>query len=96
MASDILALIEKHTATLRQRGVTRIGLFGSTVRNEAMPSSDIDILVELESPSLTEYMGLKFYLEEILDYPVDLVLTDNLREELRPAILNEVVYAQSF
>lgn len=51
-------------------------------------------MVELQQPSLTGFMRLKLYLEDILDRPVDLVTTDTIREEFKPAILNEVIYAQ--
>ncbi len=38
-------------------------------------------------------MDLKLYLEELLGSNVDLVLKDELKEELKPHILSEVVYA---
>mgnify|MGYP001193061296 CR=1 FL=1 len=37
-------------------------------------------------------MELKFYLEDIFNCKVDLVLKDALKEEIRPIILSEVVY----
>jgi len=39
-------------------------------------------------------MQVKFYLEDLLGRPVDLVLEESLREELRPTVLDEVLYAQ--
>lgn len=93
-AIEILQTLTQHVARLREFGVVRIGLFGSAARGEAEPGSDIDILVELSQPTLTGYVGLKLYLEEILNRPVDLATLDNLRAELRPTILNEVIYAQ--
>lgn len=93
-AQDVLQTLEKHAAELQRRGVVRIGVLGSIVRAEAAPGSDVDILVELEQPSLTGFVGLKLYLEEILERPVDLVTADALREELRPRVLDEVIYAQ--
>jgi predicted nucleotidyltransferase len=41
-------------------------------------------------------MQLKFYLEDLLARPVDLVLEESLRGELRPTIMNEVVYVKGF
>ncbi len=75
-------------------GVERIGVFGSYVRGEADPASDIDILVKLAGPSFRDFMRLKFYLEDLLAHPVDLVLEESLRDELRPTVLREVQYAQ--
>jgi uncharacterized protein len=93
-ADEILQILHQHSDQLRQHGVVRIGLFGSHARNEAGTASDIDILVELRQPSLTGFTRLKLYLEDILGYPVDLVTIDAIRQEFKPAILNEVIYAQ--
>ena len=93
-AVHILQTLTQHADKLREFGVQRIGLFGSAARGEAKPGSDIDILVELGQPSLTGYVGLKLFLEEILERSVDLATLDNLRPELRPTILDEVIYAQ--
>jgi uncharacterized protein len=73
--------------------VKRIGVFGSFARGEAGPDSDVDIIVELGEPTFDHYMDLKFYLEEILQHPVDLVLADTVKPRLRPVIEREVVYA---
>jgi hypothetical protein len=74
-------------------GVRRIGLFGSTVRGDANPASDIDVLVEFDEPTFDRYMDLKFYLEDLFGKPCDLVLSDVLKEGVRGSALREVVYA---
>jgi len=51
-------------------------------------------MVKLAQSSFRDFMRLKFYLEELLARPVDLVLEESLREELRPTILSEVLYAE--
>ena len=68
-------------------------MFGSFARDSAGPESDVDILVELAEPTFDHYMDLKFFLEEILDSPVDLVMADTIKPRLRPIIGKEVVYA---
>ncbi len=93
-AEAILAELEKHTAGLREMGVERLGLFGSYVREAADPASDIDLLVELRPASFRGYMRLKTYLEELLGHPVDLVLAESLREELRPSVMEEIRYVE--
>ncbi|MCD4684408.1 MAG: nucleotidyltransferase domain-containing protein [Anaerolineae bacterium] len=75
-------------------GVMRIGVFGSVVRGETDPASDIDVLATLKKPSFRAFMQVKFALEDMLERPVDLVLEDTLREELRPTVLHEVAYAE--
>lgn len=93
-AQDILAALQAHKEVLRSRfAAQRIGLFGSCVRGLARPDSNIDILVELGEPTFDHYMDLKFYLEDLLGAPVDLVLADCVKPRLQPIIAQEVVYA---
>jgi len=74
-------------------GVTRLALFGSTVRDAARAGSDIDILVAFDGPATSErYFGVQFYLEDLFGAPVDLVTEKALRPELRPFIEKEAVH----
>jgi uncharacterized protein len=44
---DALALLRTHEAEIRERfGIARIGVFGSVIRGEERPDSDVDILGE--------------------------------------------------
>jgi predicted nucleotidyltransferase len=77
---------------VKRFGITRLAVFGSTVRNKAKPESDIDILVDFDRPATSkQYFGMQFYLEDILATPVDLVTVKAMRLELRPFIENEAV-----
>ena len=77
---------------VKQFGVTRLALFGSTVRNEAGADSDIDIVVSFDGPATSKrYFGVQFYLEDKLGHSVDLVTEKAMRAELRPFIEREAV-----
>ncbi len=77
---------------VKRFGVTRLALFGSTVRDEAIQGSDVDILVSFDGPATSEkYFGVQFYLEDALGHPVDLVTEKAMRAELRPFIEREAV-----
>lgn len=77
---------------VKRFGVTRLALFGSTVRDEARPDSDIDIVVAFDSPATSaKYFGVQFYLEDELGLSVDLVTEKAIRPELRPFIEREAV-----
>ena len=90
---QILALLAEHQSDLDRYGVQSLALFGSVVRNEAGADSDIDVLVEFKGRATFDaYMDLKFYLEELLGKPVDLVTQKALRPQLRPRIERELVY----
>ena len=88
-----IKLLIKHKPELVKRfGVTRLALFGSTVRDEAKPGSDIDIVVAFDSPATSaKYFGVQFYLEDELGAPVDLVTEKAIRPELLAFIEQEAV-----
>jgi predicted nucleotidyltransferase len=50
-------------------------------------------LVEIDLQTFDHYMDLKFYLEELFQKPVDLVLADTLKPRIKPYVEREVVYA---
>ena len=89
-AIDILAKLKPEL--VKRFGVTRLALFGSTVRDEASPDSDIDIIVAFDGPATSKkYFGVQFFLEDQLGCPVDLVTEKAMRAELRPFIEREAV-----
>jgi len=91
---EILRLIEKNREVIQRRyGARRLGLFGSYARGEATETSDLDFVVELKTKSFDAYMDLKFFLEDLFQCPVDLVLIDTIKPRLRQSILGEAVYA---
>jgi len=59
-------------------GVRRLALFGSVVRNEARPDSDVDVLVEFDPARKTfdNFLALSELLERLLDHRVELVTTE--------------------
>jgi len=84
-----------HRKEIQQFGVKRIGLFGSFSTNNQHRKSDIDILVEFKKGNKTfdNYMELKFFLEKSFGRPVDLVVKEAVKRELKPSILKSVRYA---
>lgn len=75
-------------------GVVEIGVFGSYVRGEQRPDSDVDILIDLEEPpriNLLDLVELEYYLEDLLGVKVETALKKNLKPRLKPYILREVV-----
>jgi predicted nucleotidyltransferase len=91
--AQILELLARCKPELTARyGVSRLALFGSAVRDQARPGSDIDILVSFDGPATSQrYFGVPFMLEDVLGRPVDLVTDKALRSELRPFIEQEAV-----
>jgi len=76
----------------RTFSVQRLALFGSAARDEAGQASDIDVLVVFQgTPTFDAFMDLKFYLEDLLGKPVDLVTDKALRPQVRCAIETELI-----
>lgn len=82
--------LKTHQKQLYRLGTRRLAIFGSTARDEAVKTSDIDILVDFDAKKgFFVFAELKFYLEEILHCSVDLVSTRALHPALKKRILNE-------
>ena len=79
---------------LREMGITRLALFGSHLRGEAGPDSDVDLLVEFsQTMSLFEFFTVQHRLEEMLGVEkVDLVQSGALHPALKDDILAEARY----
>lgn len=72
--------------------VDSLGLFGSYVREEQRPGSDLDVLVTFRrAPSLLKFIELEDYLTKALGVKVDLVVKGALRKRIGERILDEVV-----
>ena len=77
----------------RQYGITKLGIFGSVARQENTEDSDIDIVVEVEKPTLSLMYELREMLKSIFKCEVDLVrFRSTLCPLFKSNILNDVVY----
>lgn len=76
-------------------GVDFLAIFGSVVRGEAAPDSDVDVLVRFrgEPPGLFGYVRLERQPSEVIGFPVDLVMETALKPQLRECILAEAIAA---
>ena len=92
---ELLSLLRGRQSEWRQRyQLQRIGLFGSTVRNQATATSDVDVWVELDPLTPFATVHLKEELEQLLQRPIDLVrLRERMNPALRAAILKEGISA---
>ncbi len=88
--------LNAHHSELERMGVRRIGLFGSCLRGDQRPNSDVDVLVEFnkESHKLANLVQLGDYLETIFGRRVELLTPEGLSPYIGPHILREVQYAE--
>ena len=74
-------------------GIEKLGLFGSFARNEAGPSSDIDIIITLTKPDLFLYSTIARQLETVFGRHVDLISSkSHLPESFKKHLEKEVIY----
>jgi len=89
---EIFQLVREHRKELDRFGVKSIALFGSVVRDEAGPASDVDVLVEFDgTATFGRYMGLKLYLEDLFGVSVDVVTPRSLKPRVRPYVEREAI-----
>lgn len=82
---EILEIAARH-------GAYNIRVFGSVVRGEAGPHSDVDFLVEMEpGRSLLDLGGLVMDLQDLLGRPVGVVEPEGLHWYVRERVLAEAV-----
>jgi len=89
---EIIRKIRDHKKEIQDLGADRLSLFGSAVRDDLLPESDIDILVSFVMPAdYRKYINLKFFLEDLLQRPVDLVMETALRPRIRERVESEMI-----
>ena len=86
-------------AFCRRHHIRKFSLFGSVLRQDFRPDSDIDVLVEFEAghvPGLLRLAGMENELGQILGRKVDLRTPEDLSRYFRQEVLSmaEVQYAQ--
>jgi predicted nucleotidyltransferase len=75
-------------AFCRRAGIRELSFFGSVLRADYTETSDIDVLVEFESPkSLLDHVRIQRELGDLLGRKVDLVTKRGLSGRIRDHIL---------
>ena len=82
----------------RKYRVKSLGAFGSALSDDFNENSDIDFLIELDSAEngMVRYMNVKYELETLLKFPVDLVMPKAIKNNrIKNYIMSEVrnIYA---
>lgn len=75
-------------------GVTRLGIFGSFVRDEMKATSDVDFFAEIkiEYKTLKNFSALYDFLESLTGRKIEIVTPQSLSKYIGPYILKEVEY----
>jgi hypothetical protein len=92
---DTITILKNKKEYLHEAfGVIRLGLFGSFVRGEQTPSSDLDVIIEMETEkkNLHSFLQIKRYLEKETARKVDLGFEHSLKPIVREKIKKEIIY----
>lgn len=92
----ILSALVSHRARLTKLGVIHAGVFGSLARGEALPDSDVDILVFLEPNdhrTVFDLVEIEHAVAEVIPGPLDVAIADQLKPAIKDAVLADVVMA---
>jgi len=94
---EIFGALRKHGDILLKYKVKEIGLFGSFVRGEQGEKSDIDFFADFEEPSIENFMGLSFFLENLFGKKVEILTpagVESIRiNHVKEEIKRSIVYA---
>lgn len=86
---ETIAKLQQHAQAIKAMGATSLYVFGSTARDEAATSSDLDLFIDYDPASrfnAFDLVGIKQYLEDELQMPVDVTTRDGLHPMLRTEI----------
>jgi predicted nucleotidyltransferase len=86
---EAIAKLKQHALAIKAMGATSLYVFGSTTRDEARLASDLDLLIDYDPDSrfnALDLVGIKQYLEDKLQMPVDVTTRDGLHPILRTQI----------
>ena len=90
---------EEIEASCKKHSIRKLSLFGSALRDDSTPESDLDILVEFDPshmPGLIRLAGMELELGEILGRKVDMRTAQDLSPYFREDVLSsaKVQYAE--
>jgi predicted nucleotidyltransferase len=98
--TDVDIPLDEIAAFCRRHHIRELALFGSILRKDFTPDSDVDVLIDFEPEAekeltLLDLVGMQLELSQILEREVDLVLRDGLKPLIKDEVLatREVIYA---
>ncbi len=90
LLEDLYSQRELLLAIAARHGASNVRLFGSVLRHEERPDSDVDLLIDMaEDRGFGNYLALVEELESVLSRRVDVVIERSLSPHFRPYIESE-------
>lgn len=92
---EIIDILINSKSELSKYQVSKLGLFGSFIRNEQNENSDVDILIDFEKNSevtIFDIIEIEEILTQKIKCKIDLALMSKLKKHISKHILNEVKF----
>jgi uncharacterized protein len=90
----IIAAIRENAPAIKAEGVTKLAIFGSRVRGDNRPDSDIDVLVEVEpdaSFSILNLIGVQHIIEDATGLPAQATMRRSIPLRFAERIADDIV-----
>ena len=91
---EIIETIRKNATAIKAEGVTKLAIFGSRVRGDNRPDSDIDILIEVKpdaSFSILNLIGVQHIIEDASGLPAQASMRRSITPRFAERIADDVV-----
>jgi predicted nucleotidyltransferase len=91
---EIIATIRKNAEAIRAEGVTKLAIFGSRVRGDNRPDSDLDVLVDVApdaSFSLLNLIGVEHIIEDATGLQAQATMRRSLPPRFAERIADEIL-----
>ena len=94
---NVVDILRRELPYLRNNyGIKRLGIFGSFAKQKQKSNSDIDLIVEFESPIGLNFVELAEYIEKLLGRKVDIITNEGVKSirvrEVAEDIKRSVLY----
>jgi predicted nucleotidyltransferase len=91
---EIIATIRKNAEAIRAEGVTKLAIFGSRVRGDNRPDSDLDVLVEVApdaSFSILNLIGVEHIIGDATGLPAQATMRRSLPPRFAERIVDDIL-----
>lgn|SRR5579862_3247810 len=91
---EVVAAIRENADAIKAEGVSRLAIYGSRVRGDYRPDSDVDVLVEVEpdaSFSLLNLIGVEHIIEDATGLQAQATMKRSLPPRLAQRIADDVL-----
>jgi predicted nucleotidyltransferase len=90
----IIAKLRETAPALRAEGVTKLAIFGSRARGDAMDGSDLDVLIDVDPEanfSLLNLSGVGLIVEDVTGLKTQVAMRRSLEPRMAERIADDVI-----